>query len=123
MPNKIAVVDEDLPRIIDSALQNLGWEVMDVRDIGLKGKSDYEIISFAKKSKAVLFTGDWDFANILDFPPEKYYGIVILSFPNELSTSLIARETSKLLSMIPFGQYKRNLIIVEPGKIRIKEGA
>lgn len=65
MFKEIAIVDEDLPRIIDTILEDLGWEVKDVRDVGLKGKGDKEIISFARKSKAVLFSGDWGFANIL----------------------------------------------------------
>lgn len=77
MSKPIAVVDEDLPRIIDKVLKNLGWEVKDIRDIGLRGKNDEEIISFTKESKAVLFSADWGFANILKFPPKEYYGIVI----------------------------------------------
>lgn len=65
-----AVIDEDLPRIIDKVLAELGWEVFDARDVGLRGKSDQEVISFARKRRAVLFTGDWDFGNILEFPPD-----------------------------------------------------
>ncbi|MFQ6049933.1 MAG: DUF5615 family PIN-like protein [Candidatus Paceibacterales bacterium] len=122
MSKKKAVIDEDLPRIIDKVLESLGWEVKDVRDIGLRGKSDRVIISFAQKSKAVLFSADWGFANILNFPPSRYYGIVILNFPNEVSTKFIAKETKKALSKIHFKNFKSNLIIIEPGKIRIRKG-
>jgi len=122
MRKKIAVVDEDLPRIIDRTLQRAGWTVLDVRDVGFKGKSDAEIISFARKSKAVLFTGDWDFAHILNFPPKKYYGIAILSFPNELSTKFIARETYKALGKVQLSEFKGNLVIIESGRIRIRRG-
>lgn len=58
MPKRIVVVDEDLPRIIDAVLEKLGWEVKDARDVGLRGKSDAEIIGFARESRAVLFSGD-----------------------------------------------------------------
>lgn len=95
MSKPIAVVDEDLPRIIDKVLKNLGWEVKDIRDIGLRGKNDEEIISFAKESKAVLFSADWGFANILKFPPKEYYGIVILNFPNEVTTNLLLKKLKK----------------------------
>jgi hypothetical protein len=54
MSKKIAVVDEDLPRIIDDVLRKLGWEVKDVRDHGLRGKSDDQVIKFAKKQSAVM---------------------------------------------------------------------
>ncbi len=121
-PKKKAVIDEDLPRIITKSLEDLGWEVKDVRDIGLRGKNDKEIIDFARKSKAVLFSADWGFANIFNFPPQKYYGIVILNFPNEVSTTFIAKETKKSLSKISLANFENNLIIIEPGKVRIRKG-
>jgi len=122
MSKKRAVVDEDLPRIIDKMLESLGWEVKDVRDVGLRGKSDLGIINFAQKSKAVLFSADWGFANILNFPPQQYFGIAILNFPDEVSTNFIAKETKKALVKIPFKDFKNNLIIIEPGRIRIRKG-
>lgn len=120
MSKMVAIIDEDLPRIIDKVLEELGWQVKDVRDIGFRAKSDEEIISFAKESKAVLFTSDWGFGNILKFPPHDYYGIVILDFPNEVSTTFMAKETKEALSKIPLEDFKGNLIIIEPGKIRIR---
>lgn len=117
----IAVIDEDLPRSLDEALEDLGWEVKDVRDFGLRGKSDEEIISFAKKSRAVLFSGDWGFANTLRFPLKSHYGIVILAFPNEVSTDFLIKETKKALNKISLKDIKGNLIIIEPGKIRIRK--
>ncbi len=121
MFKKKIVVDEVLPRIIDEVLDNLGWEVKDVRDIGLRGKSDKEIINFARRSKAVLFSADLGFANILKFPPKNYYGIAILNFPTEVSTNFIATQTKKAISKIPLKSFKGKLIIIEPGRIRIRE--
>ncbi|MDO8655326.1 MAG: DUF5615 family PIN-like protein [bacterium] len=121
MSKERAVVDEDLPRIIDKVLEELGWEVFDVRDVGLRGKLDSEIIRFAKKSKAVLFTGDWGFADILIYPPEQYHGIVMLNFPNEFSTIVIAEETRKSLKKLQGESLSQKLIIIEPGKIRIRK--
>lgn len=122
MSKKKAVVDEDLPRVIDKMLEDLDWEVKDVRDVGLRGKSDKEVINFARKDKAVLFSADWGFANILNFPPQNYYGIVILNFPNEASTGFIAEEAQKALLKLSLENLKDYLIIIEPGKIRIRKG-
>ena len=121
MSKRRAVVDEDLPRILDEILEKLGWEIFDVRDVGLRGRPDSEIIRFAKKSKAVLFTGDWGFADIVRYPPKQYHGIVMLYFPNELSTQAIARETEKSLTKLQNDNFSRKLIVIEPGKIRIRE--
>ena len=71
-----AVIDEDLPRSVGVVLSELGWEVKEVRDTDLRGRSDDLVINFAKKHEAVLFSGDWGFANILNFPPRDYHGIV-----------------------------------------------
>lgn len=58
-----AVIDEDLPRSVGGVLDELGWEVRDVRDTDLRGRSDELVINFAKKHGAVLFSSDWGFAN------------------------------------------------------------
>lgn len=118
----IAVIDEDLPRKLDEVLKKLGWEVKDIRDFGLQGKSDEEIIGFAKKCKAVLFSSDKDFLNILKYPPKDYYGIVILNFPNEASIEFLINETKRALAKIPLEEFQGNLIIIEPGKIRLRKG-
>ncbi|MBI2100577.1 MAG: DUF5615 family PIN-like protein [Candidatus Vogelbacteria bacterium] len=117
-----AVIDEDLSRSIGVLLGELGWEVKDVRDVGLRGKSDKLIINFAKKRGAVLFSGDWGFANILEFPPRNYHGIVIISFPNEVPTAIIVSEMKRLIGKLKPSDFRGNLIIIEPGRVRIRKG-
>lgn len=116
-----AVIDEDMPRSLTFALKKSGWEVFDVRDVGLRGQDDEKIIAFAKKRKAVLFSGDWGFANIFKFPPEKYYGIVLCHFPNEVSPLFLANQVIKSLEKLSPKSYKYCLVIIEPGKLRIKK--
>lgn len=118
----IAVIDEDLPRSLGKTLRELGWEVKDIRDFGLRGKSDEEIIGFAKKCKAALFSSDRDFLNIFKYPPKDYYGIVILNFPNEVSIEFLINETEKALAKLSLEDFNGNLIIIEPGKTRIRKG-
>jgi predicted nuclease of predicted toxin-antitoxin system len=121
MPKRIAVIDEDLPRPLGPMLKKLGWKTLDVRDVGLRSFPDSDIISFAQKSKAVLFTGDWGFANILNFPPKKYFGIVILAFPNEMGVESVLKETKKALSALLPQALQGRLIIIEPGgRIRVR---
>lgn len=117
----IATIDEDLHRSLATILSSLGFEVLDIRDHGLRGKPDDAIFAFAQKHKAILFSGDLGFSNILRFPPGKHQGIVILRFPNEISTARINKEVKGLLLKIPKADYKSNLIIVSPGNIRIRK--
>ena len=114
------VIDEDLPRSLGESLGKLGWEVYDIRDCGLRGKPDKAIMRFAIRRKAVLLSGDFDFANILDFPTESHYGVIILHFPNELSNDFFIKEATKSLKILSQRTIKHKLVIIEPGKIRIR---
>jgi len=116
-----AVIDENLPRSLSVALGEMGWEVYDVRDWGLRGEPDRQIMSFAISRKAVLLSGDFDFANILDFPLKSHYGVIILHFPNEISTKTLVKGSVSSLRKISSKPLKGRLVIVEPGKIRIRK--
>lgn len=115
-----AVIDEDLPRTFADTLSNLGFNVFDVRDYGLRGSSDDQIFNFAQKRKAVLFSGDLGFSNVLTFPLGEHNGICILRFPNETSVQRIKGEVARLLSGVLTEDYSGNLIILTPGKLRIR---
>ena len=114
------VVDEDMPRSTAKVLEARGYMAMDVRDCGLRGRSDEDIFQFAQKENAVVLTGDWGFGNILHFPIGSHFGIVIAHFPNEISTSELNKQIMKALNMLTETDFKGNLIIIEPGKIRIR---
>ena len=117
-----AVIDEDLPRSLSDTLTSLGFVAFDIRDTQFRGKTDDLIFLFAQRNKAVLFSGDLGFSNILTFPLETHYGIVILRFPNEMPIEKINNETKRLLKKLKTSDYKGNLIILSPGKIRLRKG-
>ncbi|OGM18949.1 hypothetical protein A2685_01480 [Candidatus Woesebacteria bacterium RIFCSPHIGHO2_01_FULL_37_10] len=115
------VIDEDLPRSLSETLTSLGFDVVDIKDTQFRGKSDNLVFSFAQRSKAILFSGDLDFSNILSFPLGAHYGIVILRFPNEMSVKKINNETIRLLKMLKISDHKGILVILSPCKIRIRK--
>jgi len=114
------VIDEDLPRSFGTVIESLGFEVFDVRDIGLRGKSDEDIFNFAVKNKAVLFSADLGFSNVLSFPLGSHSGIVILRFPNEISIETTNEISKKLLSKFSEEDFEGNLIIISPSGVRIR---
>ncbi len=114
------VIDEDMPRSTAKVLRNRDYDVLDVRDCGLRGKSDNEVFKFAQKEKAVILTGDLGFGNLLHFPIGSHSGIVIAHFPNEVSTLELNNQIIKALEPLSEIDFKGNLIIIEPGKIRIR---
>lgn len=116
------LIDEDMPRSTAKILKTRGYEVLDVRDCGLKGKNDEEIFKFAQREGAVILTGDMGFGNLLRFPIGGHFGIVIAHFPNEISTLELNNQITKALDNLTENDIKGNLIILEPGKIRIRRG-
>lgn len=115
-----AVIDEDLPRSFGTMISDLGFKVFDVRDCGLRGSADSKVFAFAKKHKAVLFSADLGFSNTLVFRPGGHYGICVVRFPNEMTAEGVNIEVSKLLEKLSTRDYLGSLIILSPGKIRIR---
>ena len=114
------LIDEDMPRSTATILKAEGYEAMDVRDCELKGRSDEEIFSFAQQKDAVILTEDMGFGNLLRFPVGSHLGIVIAHFPNEISTYGLNNQIIKAFENLTEVDFIGNLIIIEPGKIRIR---
>ncbi len=114
------VVDEDIARSTATVLRELGHEAEDVYDLALRGAPDQAIYTAAQQRKAVLFTADMGFANILRFPLGIHWGVVVTRFPNKLSTREINRQIKADIGRIPEDDFKGNLIIIEPARIRIR---
>lgn len=115
-----AVIDEDLHRSLGVVLSSIGISPLDIRDHGLQGATDEEIFLFSQKRKAVLFSADLGFSNTLIYHVKCHYGIVILRYPNELSTNTINDDVRVLLSQLTVDDYIGSLIILSPGKLRIR---
>jgi len=114
------VIDEDMPRSTGIILRKHGYEVKDIRDYGLRGAKDEKVFEFAQREEAVILTGDRDFGNILRFPLGSHFGIVVAHFPNEMPTNEINRHLIGRFKDLSDDDFKGNLIIIEPRKIRIR---
>ena len=114
------IIDEDMPRSTAKVLELQGYKALDIRDCGLRGKSDEEIFKFAQKEKGVILTGDLGFGNLLSFPLGSHCGIVIVHFPNEVSVIELNNQIIKSFDNIEESDFSTNLLIIEPGRIRIR---
>jgi len=78
------LVDESLPRAVTRALVAAGYDVVDVRDVGLRGASDDAIASRARETSSIVVSGDLDFSNALRFPPGTHPGIIVARLPDAI---------------------------------------
>lgn len=65
------LLDANMPRSAAGAIQRLGHEVMDVRDLGMGLTEDRLIADYARKHSLVIITRDFDFSDIRNYPPAK----------------------------------------------------
>jgi len=116
------LIDADLPRAAGEIVRRHGYEAIDARDIGLRTAKDPKIAHYAQLDGLCLISGDYDFVDIRNYPPEKYAGIVVLYVPRNATASYINKlldsflEQKNLLWQLP-----GKLAIVEPGRIRLRK--
>ncbi len=115
------LIDADLPRGIPELLAQDGHLGIDVRDIGLGRAEDVDIAAHAKSSGFGVMTGDFGFADIRNYPPDEYQGIVVLEVPEDATASFILhmiemfRARKDVLARLP-----GRLAIVSPWRVRLR---
>jgi predicted nuclease of predicted toxin-antitoxin system len=108
------LLDANLPRSSAALLQELGHEALDVRDVLPGGIDDAAIAAHAQAQQLILVTRDFDFADIRNYPPEEYSGVVVL----ELSDDATAKQINRTLkSFAGNAQWPARL----PGRLAIVE--
>lgn len=115
------VIDEDMPRSTAKLLRDSGYEAFDIRDHHLRSAPDNKIFQFAQSLEAVLITGDMGFSNILHFPLGTHHGILVAHFPNHISPKELNSRLLDNVKNLAEEDFSGNLIIIEPGKIRIRK--
>ena len=91
------LIDADLPRSLKPLIERYGHEATDVRDIGLGAAKDPPIAAYAQMHGACLLTGDFGFADIRNYAPTVYTGIIVLELPRNATASIIVRLVESLL--------------------------
>jgi predicted nuclease of predicted toxin-antitoxin system len=114
------LVDEDLPRSLARRLVAAGCDALDVRDVGLRGRPDHEIAAWAKAADRMLLSGDLGFANILAYPLGSHPGIVVVRFPNTTPVDERCSGISTALEGLTDTEITGALIIIEPGRVRLR---
>lgn len=104
-------------------LREMGFEAVDVRDVGLRGASDERIAAYAKERGLCLVTADGGFANIRQYPPVEYAGLVVLDLPPRATLPVILRLTREFFTNADLVRdLYGKLAVVAFGRVRIRDG-
>jgi len=117
----VFLVDANLPRSLVDLISSLGHRVEFVRDIGMADAPDSAISEHAQKTGSILLTRDLDFADIRNYPPEDYAGIVVFRLPDDAVATEIVRVAERFLRGPSFTpQISGHLAIVEQDRVRFR---
>lgn len=115
------LIDASLPRSTAATVQSQGHRSVDVRDIGMGGAPDQDIAAHAQTHQLCLVTRDYDFADVRNYPPDQYAGIVVIELPPSATSAVINQLVSDFLHLPSvLSQLTGRLAIVEPGRVRLR---
>lgn len=112
-------IDENLPVEFADLLQESGYDAMTVNQQQLSGEKDPVILDICQQEGRVLVTLDLDFADLRNYPPKNFLGIIVLRVIRQDKPYLLAvfRQAIRLLSQ---ESVIHRLWIIEENKIRIR---
>ena len=113
------LTDEDVPRSTARTLREAGFDAVDVRDVGLRGKHDQTVFEYAQNERRILITCDLGFANTLIFPPAGHQGVIVVRIPDTISISAFNSEILNAITKLP-DQFIHHLAIIEIGRVRLR---
>jgi predicted nuclease of predicted toxin-antitoxin system len=112
-------IDENLPGELVSELRQAGHEADTVFDEGMSGAADADILARVQIEKRVFLTLDKGVADIREYPPDQYWGIVLFRPPTagrSETLTFIRQHLHTLLQADPTGR----LFVVSAAGIRAR---
>lgn len=113
------LLDHCVPRRYLGLLRGWGYQASLISDHIPADSPDTAVIALAGRLDAALLTIDLDFANILDYPPADYGGIVVLRYHIQDEAELDTTLQSALADLYR-DDLRGVLVIVSPGRYRVR---
>jgi len=108
------LADENIPQSVVRTIQQLGHDVLEVRQIDL-GMPDEKVIELAAREGSIILTGDSDFAELAILQELEVLGIVRVKL-EDLNAKKWGRIVGEALGIID--ELKGHLTIIEPNRVR-----
>ncbi len=110
-------IDENLPAELDSELCEVGHEAETVFTEGIAGSSDNDLLRTVCREDRILLTLDKGIANIRQYPPAAFPGIVLFR-PDAMGRGEVLRFVRRHLREVLKLEVKGRLLVVTPRGIR-----
>jgi predicted nuclease of predicted toxin-antitoxin system len=114
------VADEQLPDALAAAVRESGHDAVTVKQAGLQGAADGDVLAFARQARALLITSDRGFGNLERYPLAIHAGIILLRLEPHLAYPRIIDRLLEVLSQYSIEQLAGGLTVVQPTSVRIR---
>jgi hypothetical protein len=111
-------LDQNLDRMTAEPLIEAGHDLKTAEEQSLQRTDDPTIAALCKAEGRCLITADVGFGQIIDYPPDQYAGLIVLSHPRPTRSAMRALVEQIRVACAEESPVGR-LWIVEPGRIRI----
>lgn len=116
------LLDADLSPRLAELFATHGHDAVHVDDLGHGTAADPAVGALALATRRCIVTGDYDFADVREFPPRRFLGIVVLTLPYNTASNYITRVLTYFFEQLPqLAPLEGKLLIVEIGRIRVRE--
>jgi len=90
------LVDASMPRGTAALIHSRAHNATDVRDIGMGGAPDQDIAAYAQAHQMAILSRDFDFADVRNYPPNQYLGLVVIDLPSTATAPTILKLVETL---------------------------
>ena len=112
-------LDENMPATAVELLSGWDHDVTTAVEEGLAGRDDPMVAEGVTREGRMLITLDRGFGNIRSYPPGDHPGIIVLRLPDQRPAHVAAALRS-LLYRGPLEDLARCIVVVEPGRLRVR---
>lgn len=92
------LTDENIHGVVVIHLRKLGFDILDVREQGLSGAADRDLLRLAESQNRVVVTYDSDFGALVIRGGEAVYGILFIR-PGDLKADQVIETLDTMLNL------------------------
>jgi predicted nuclease of predicted toxin-antitoxin system len=114
-------IDENLPVEVAQRLIAASHDAPTILDQKMSGRPDQDVAAICRDEHRALIALDSDFADIRAYPPDSYFGLVVLR-PARQDKASILSMLDRILPLLQAEPLEKHLWIVDESSVRIRGG-
>ena len=114
------LIDEDLPLSLSHSLRQKSHTAEHVIELGQRGVPESRVFAAPKSTKPSSYPGTRTSGTCCSFPWGSHGGIVVVRFPSATPSRVVVEAVAEALTTIEEAVFAGALMVVEPGRIRIR---